>query len=124
MTVPPSFRKVNPADLPIFYIALSSPTLPLSVVNDYAETQLAQRLSTVSGVALVNVLGSQKYAVRVQVDPNRLAAMGVGLDEVQHAIAQGNVNKPTGTLEGSRQTLAVRSNGQLENAEAFRGLSG
>ena len=83
MTTPPSFRKVNPADSPVYYIALSSKTLPLSVVNEYAETQLAQRLSTVSGVALVNVFGSQKYAVRVQLDPNKLAAMGVGLDEVQ-----------------------------------------
>ncbi len=123
MTIPPSFRKVNPADAPIFYIALSSPTLPLSVVNEYAETQLAQRLSTVSGVALVNVLGSQKFAVRVQVDPNRLAAVGVGIDEVQQAITQNNVNKPTGTLEGARQTLAVRSNGQLENAAAYRPLT-
>jgi len=123
MTVPPSFRKINPADSPIFYIALSSPTLPLSVVNDFAETQLAQRLSTISGVALVNVFGSQKYAVRVQVDPNKLAAMGIGLDEVQQAIAQGNVNKPTGIMEGARQSLAVRSNGQLENAAAYRGVN-
>ena len=123
MTTPPSFRKVNPADSPIYYIALSSQTLPLSVVNEYAETQLAQRLSTISGVALVNVFGSQKYAVRVQLDPNKLAAMGVGLDEVQQSIAQGNVNKPTGILEGSRQTLAVRSNGQLERASDFRGVT-
>ncbi len=123
MTIPPSFRKINPADSPIFYIALSSPTLPLSVVNDFAETQLAQRLSTISGVALVNVFGSQKYAVRVQVDPNKLAAMGIGLDEVQQAIAQGNVNKPTGIMEGARQSLAVRSNGQLENAAAYRGVN-
>jgi HAE1 family hydrophobic/amphiphilic exporter-1 len=123
MTIPPSFRKVNPADSPIFFIALSSPTLPLSTVNEYAETQLAQRLSTVSGVALVNVFGSQKFAVRVQVDPNKLAAVGIGIDEVQTAVAQGNVNKPTGTLEGSRQALSVRSNGQLENAAAYRPLT-
>ena len=123
MTVPPSFRKVNPADAPIFFLAMSSDTLPLSVVNEYAETQLAQRLSTITGVALVTVFGSQKYAVRVQVDPNKLAAAGVGLDEVQAAIAQGNVNKPTGIMEGSRQVLAVRSNGQLETAAAYRGLT-
>ncbi len=123
MSIPPSFRKVNPADAPIFYIALSSPTLPLSVVNEYAETQLAQRISTITGVALVNVFGSQKFAVRVHVDPSKLASVGVGLDEVQQAIAQGNVNKPTGILEGSRQNLAVRSNGQLENANAFRSLT-
>ena len=123
MLVPPSFRKVNPADAPIFFLALRSDTLPLSVVNEYAETQLAQRLSTISGVAQVNVFGSQKYAVRVQVDPNKLAAAGVGLDEVQNAIAQGNVNKPTGIMEGARQVLAVRSNGQLENAAAYKGLT-
>ena len=123
MLVPPSFRKVNPADAPIFFLALRSDTLPLSVVNEYAETQLAQRLSTISGVAQVNVFGSQKYAVRVQVDPNKLAAAGVGLDEVQQAIAQGNVNKPTGIMEGARQVLAVRSNGQLENAAAYKGLT-
>ncbi len=123
MTIPPSFRKVNPADSPVYYIALTSDTLPLSVVNEYAETQLAQRLSTVSGVALVNVFGSQKYAVRVRLDPNKLAAMGVGLDEVQQSIAQGNVNKPTGILEGSRQTLAVRSNGQLERAIDYRNVT-
>ena len=123
MTTPPSFRKVNPADSPVYYIALTSDTLPLSVVNEYAETQLAQRLSTVSGVALVNVFGSQKYAVRVQVDPTKLAAMGVGLDEVQQSIAQSNVNKPTGILEGSRQVLAVRSNGQLERAIDYRGVT-
>ncbi len=123
MLVPPSFRKVNPADAPIFFLAMRSDTLPLSVVNEYAETQLAQRLSTISGVAQVNVFGSQKYAVRVQVDPNKLAAAGVGLDEVQAAIVQGNVNKPTGIMEGARQVLAVRSNGQLENAAAYRGLT-
>ena len=123
MTTPPSFRKVNPADSPVYYIALSSQTLPLSVVNEYAETQLAQRLSTVSGVALVNVFGSQKYAVRVQLDPNKLAAMGVGLDEVQQSIAQGNVTKPTGILEGTRQALAVRSNGQLDRASDFRNVT-
>ena len=123
MTIPPSFRKVNPADAPIFFLAMGSDTLPLSVVNEYAETQLAQRLSTITGVAQVNVFGSQKYAVRVQVDPNKLAAAGVGLDEVQAAIAQGNVNKPTGIMEGSRQVLAVRSNGQLETAAAYRNLT-
>ena len=123
MTTPPSFRKVNPADAPIFFLAMRSDTLPLSVVNEYAETQLAQRLSTITGVAQVNVFGSQKYAVRVQVDPNKLAAAGVGLDEVQAAIAQGNVNKPTGIMEGSRQVLAVRSNGQLETAAAYRNLT-
>ncbi len=123
MPVPPTYRKVNPADSPIFYISLNSDVLPLSVVNEYAETQLAQRLSTISGVAQVLVFGSQRFAVRVRVDPTRLAARGIGIDEVQQAIEQGNVNKPTGELEGVRQALAVRSNGQLETAAAFRNLT-
>ncbi len=123
MPVPPSFRKVNPADSPVFYISMGSETLPLSVVNEYAETQLAQRLSTVSGVAQVLVYGSQRYAVRVRVHPPRLAARGIGIDEVLTAVAQANVNKPTGELQGERQSLAVRSNGQLERAAAYRSLS-
>ena len=123
MPVPPTFRKVNPADFPVFYISMNSDVLPMSVVNEYAETQLAQRLSTISGVAQVLVYGSQRFAVRVRVDPTRLAARGIGIDEVQKAIENGNVNKPTGELEGARQALAVRSNGQLETAAAFRNLT-
>jgi hydrophobic/amphiphilic exporter-1 (mainly G- bacteria), HAE1 family len=123
MPTPPTFRKVNPADSPIFFVSLRSATLPLSTVNEYAETQLAQRLSTISGVAQVQVYGSQKYAVRVQVDPQRLAARGIGIDEVQRAVQQGNVNLPTGTLEGDRQAFAVRSEGQLERAADFRPLA-
>ena len=123
MPVPPTYRKVNPADFPIFYISMNSDVLPMSVVNEYAETQLAQRLSTIQGVAQVLVYGSQRFAVRVRVDPTRLAARGIGIDEVQKAIEDGNVNKPTGELEGARQSLAVRSNGQLETAAAFRNLT-
>jgi len=123
MTTPPSFRKVNPADSPVFYIAMRSDTLPLSTVNEYAETQLAQRLSTVTGVAQVNVYGSQKYAVRIQADPNQLASRGVGIDELLAAVKAGNVNQPTGTLDGSRQSLAIKANGQLESAAAFRPLA-
>ncbi len=122
MPTPPSFRKVNPADSPIFYIAMSSPTLPLSLVHEYAETQLAQRLSTVPGVAQVQIYGSQKYAVRVQANPDQLAARGIGIDELQQAIAQGNVNQPVGQLDGSRQTFALKDNGQLSNAAAYRPL--
>jgi HAE1 family hydrophobic/amphiphilic exporter-1 len=122
MPTPPSFRKVNPADSPIFYIALSSPTLPLSLVNEYAETQLAQRLSTVPGVAQVQIYGSQKFAVRIQADPDQLAARGVGIDELQQAIAQNNVNQPVGQLDGKRQTFALKDNGQLANAAAYRPL--
>lgn len=87
MPNPPSYRKVNPADQPILYISLSSSILPLSTVDKYAETQLAQRLSMVDGVAQVNVFGSQKYAVRVQIDPESLSAKGIGIDEVSDAIA-------------------------------------
>ena len=122
MPTPPTFRKVNPADQPIFYIALSSTTLPLYVVDEYAETRLAQRISIISGVAQVQVFGSQKYAVRVQVDPKALASRGIGIDEVQKALAQGNVNLPTGTLYGPNQALNVQATGQLTNAAAFRPL--
>jgi HAE1 family hydrophobic/amphiphilic exporter-1 len=122
MPTPPSFRKVNPADSPIFYIALSSPTLPLPVVNEYAETQLAQRLSTISGVAQVQVYGSQKFAVRIQTNPDQLSARGLGIDELQQAVAQSNVNQPVGVFDGSRQTFAIKDNGQLANAAAYRPL--
>ena len=120
MPAPPSFRKVNPADFPVYYLALTSDTLPLSTVNEYAETFLAQRISTISGVAQVLVFGQQKYAVRVQVDPNQLAARGVGINEVEQAIAQANVNLPTGTLYGKDRMFAVQANGQLFDAAAFR----
>ncbi len=122
MPAPPTMRKVNPADWPIFFLALSSPTLPLSVVDEYAETLLAQRISMVSGVSQVQVHGSQKYAVRVQVDPTALASRGIGIDEVEDAIAQGNVNLPTGNLDGRHQTFAVEASGQLFDAEAYRPL--
>jgi HAE1 family hydrophobic/amphiphilic exporter-1 len=120
MPAPPSFRKVNPADFPVYYLALTSDVLPLSTVNEYAETFLAQRISTINGVAQVQVFGQQKYAVRVQVDPNQLASRGVGINEVEQAIAQANVNLPTGTLYGKDRTFAVQATGQLYNAAAFR----
>ena len=119
MPAPPSFRKVNPADFPVYYLALTSENLPLSMVNEYAETFLAQRISTISGVAQVQVFGQQKYAVRVQVDPSQLAARGVGINEVEQAIAQANVNLPTGTLYGKSRTFAVQATGQLYDAAAF-----
>jgi HAE1 family hydrophobic/amphiphilic exporter-1 len=120
MPAPPSFRKVNPADFPVFYLALTSDTLPLSMVNEYAETNLAQRISTINGVAQVLIFGQQKYAVRVQVDPNALAARGVGINEVEQAIASANVNLPTGTLYGKDRMFAVQASGQLFDAAAFR----
>src|SRR4051795_5790827 len=120
MPAPPSFRKVNPADFPVFFLALASDALPISMVNEYAETYLAQRISTINGVAQVQVFGQQKYAVRVQVDPNALAARGVGINEVEQAVAQANVNLPTGTLYGKDRMFAVQATGQLQDAQAFR----
>ena len=120
MSTPPSFRKVNPADFPVYYLALTSDVMPLSEVNEYAETFLAQRISTISGVAQVLVFGQQKYAVRVQVNPDLLAARGVGINEVEQAVAQANVNLPTGSLYGKDRLYAVQANGQLFNAAAFR----
>ena len=122
MPAPPAYRKVNPADQPILYLAVSSPTLPLSAVDEYAETFMAQRISMVPGVAQVQVYGAQKYAVRVQVDPKELASRGLGIDEVNQAVQSGNVNLPTGTLWGKDQALTVRANGQLTDAAAYRPL--
>ena len=122
MPTPPTYQKVNPADSPILYLALSSPTLPLSTVDDYAETLLAQRISMISGVAQVSVFGSQQYAVRVQVDPNKLAAYGIGIDEVESAVEQGNVDQPTGTLYGRHQAFTVQATGQLQKAADYRPL--
>ena len=122
MPSPPSFKKVNPADSPILYLALTSPSMRLSEVDDYAETFLAQRISTVPGVALVNVMGPQKYAVRVQVDPRELATRGLGMDDVVAAIQDGNVNQATGILNGPNQATTVQATGQLQDAESYRKL--
>src|SRR5437763_14213329 len=120
MPSPPSFQKVNPADSPVLYLTLSSPTLPLSTVDEYAETQLAQRISMINGVAQVSVYGSQKYAVRIQLDPNQLAARGISMDQVQQAVSQSNANLPTGTLDGPNKSLRVAANGQLQTADQYR----
>src|SRR5713226_2264629 len=118
----PTLKKVNPADQPIVYLMVSSPTLPLSQINEYADTSLAQRLSTISGVAQVIVTGEQKYAVRAQLDPSALAIRGIGIDDVATALQRGNTNLPVGTLYGVHQNLTVQANGQLMNAEAYRQL--
>src|SRR5881394_2622576 len=118
----PTLKKVNPADQPIVYLMVSSPTLPLSKVNEYADTSLAQRLSTISGVAQVLVTGEQKYAVRAQLDPSALAIRGIGIDDLATALQRGNTNLPVGTLYGVHQNLTVQANGQLMNAEAYRQL--
>jgi len=122
LPTPPFFQKVNPADQPILYLSLNSPTLPLSTVDEYAETMIAQRISMVSGVAQVQVLGAQKYAVRIQLDPKALASRGIGIDEVADAVGKGNVNLPTGTLWGRSEAVTVQANGQLANAAAYRPL--
>ncbi|MHB1218235.1 MAG: efflux RND transporter permease subunit [Alphaproteobacteria bacterium] len=119
MPSPPSFRKVNPSDFSIYILALRSSTLPLTEVNTYAETILAQRLSSIAGVAQVVVWGSQAKAVRVQVDPDKLASYGIGFDEVVDGIKRANQNQATGTLNGSDQTVTIRSSGQLMNAEEY-----
>ena len=120
MPSPPSYQKVNPADQPVIYLALSSQTLPLSDVNEYADTIIAPRISMISGVAQVQVFGSQKYAVRAQLDPQALAARKIGIDEVSAALARSNVNLPTGGLQGDKQAFTIQATGQLYNAEAFK----
>src|SRR5687767_915132 len=118
MPAPPSYQKVNPADQAIFFIVMRSSTLPLSALDELAQSNVAQRISMVSGVAQVNVFGSQKYAVRIDVDPRQLAARSMGIDEVTAAIQSANVNMPTGTIYGER-TFVVRTNGQLMRAAAY-----
>src|SRR3989442_2077833 len=122
MPTPPTYNKINPADQPILFMALTSDTLPLSTVDDYGETLLAQRISMVDAVAQVFVYGAQTYAVHVQLDPNALANRGIGIDEVQDAVAKGNVNLPIGTLYGKNQAFIVQANGQLMKAADYRSL--
>ena len=116
---PPTQRKVNPADFPVLLLALTSQTQPLSVVDDYGENLLAQRISTINGVAQVQVYGSQQYAVRVQLDPNQLATRGIALTDIEQAIGNANVNIPTGTLYGRDKATAVQATGQISNAAGY-----
>jgi len=120
MPSPPSYQKVNPADQPVLYISLTSRAIPLSALDEYGQTVIAQRISMISGVAQVNVFGSQKYAVRIQLDPKALATRGIGIDEVARAIQVANVNMPTGILHGPYQAFTVQADGQLTNADAYR----
>ncbi len=122
MPTPPAYQKVNPADQPVLYLSLSSPILPLSTINRYADTFIAPRISMISGVAQVQIFGSQKYAVRAQLDPQALASRAIGIDEVASAVAKGNVNLPTGTLQGAHRAFTVQANGQLTEAAAYRPL--
>jgi HAE1 family hydrophobic/amphiphilic exporter-1 len=122
MPSPPTYQKFNPADFPVVFLAMSSPTLPLSTVDNYAENLMAQRISMINGVAQVNVFGAQQYAVRIQVNPDKLAAYGLGIDQVEQAVEAGNVNQPLGILYGKHQAFTVQASGQLEDADAFRPL--
>ncbi len=122
MPTPPYFRKVNPADMPILYLALGSKILPLSTVNEYADTMMAQRISMIKGVAQVMIYGAQKYAVRIRVNPDALSSAGIGINEVEKAIAEDNVNLPTGTLYGRHKAVTIQATGQLTEAKAYRPL--
>ncbi len=122
LPAPPSLRKVNPADQPVLYLSLSSSTLRLSQVNEYADTILAQQISTINGVAQVDIYGAQKYAVRVQLNPLALAARRIGIDEVTNAIAAGNTNQPVGVLYGNDESVTVETNGQLVQAAEYQPL--
>jgi HAE1 family hydrophobic/amphiphilic exporter-1 len=122
MPNPPSYRKVNPADQPILYLALTSPTLPLYTLNEYGETVMSQRISMVNGVAQVLVYGSQKYAVRIQLDPKALAFRGIGIDQVADAVRRANVNLPTGALYGKNRAFTVQASGQLTSAAPYRSI--
>jgi HAE1 family hydrophobic/amphiphilic exporter-1 len=120
MTSPPSFRRQNPAADPILMLNLTSPTVTMSVLDDFAETMIAPRIAMVSGVSQVQVQGASKYAVRVQIDPDKLHAQRIGINEIDQALQNWNVNIPTGQLFGPTSTYNIKAAGQLMNAAAFR----
>src|SRR5881398_2640670 len=120
MPTPPTFTKVNPADQPILYLVITSTTLPPWTLDEYAETRIAQRISMVSGVAQVQVLGSQKYAVHAQLDPHALASRQIGINEVEAALRAWNVNTPTGSITGPHKAFTLQATGQLMNADEYR----
>src|SRR4051812_21554853 len=122
MPTPPTFTKVNPADQPILYLVITSKTLPSWTLDEYAETRIAQRISMVSGVAQVQVLGSQKYAVHAQLDPHALASRQIGINEVETAMRNWNVNSPTGTIVGAHKAFTLQASGQLMNADQFKSM--
>ena len=122
MPRPPTYRKANPSTPPILFLYLYSKTLPISTVDEYAEITIGQPISTLDGVAQVQVFGQKQYAVRVQLDPRELASRGLGLDQVRTAIQQGSVNLPTGSLSGADKTYMIQANGQLADADGFRSL--
>src|SRR5262244_2764004 len=120
MLTPPTFTKVNPADQPILYLVITSTTVLPWTLDEYAETRIAQRISMVSGVAQVQVLGAQKYAVHVQMDPHALAARQIGINEIETALKNWNVNLPTGAIVGPQRAFTLQASGQLLTAEQYR----
>src|SRR6187397_3639317 len=122
MPTPPTFTKVNPADQPILYLVITSSTMPPWTLDEYAETRIAQRISMVSGVAQEQVLGSQKYAVHAQINPHALATRQIGINEVEAAMRNWNVNSPTGTIVGPHKAFTLQASGQLMNAEQFKSM--
>jgi HAE1 family hydrophobic/amphiphilic exporter-1 len=120
MPTPPTFTKVNPANQPVLYLALTSPTLPLWTLDEYAETRIAQRISMISGVAQVQVLGAQKYAVHVQMDPHALASRQIGINEIETALKNWNVNLPTGAIIGPQRAFTLQASGQLLSADQYK----
>ena len=122
MTNPPSYRKVNPADAPIMFISMTSPSLSPQELQDYAEHLISPTMSTIAGVAQVSIYGAKRFAVRVRIKPDALSAMNISLDEVSAALRLANVNTPVGTLEGAKQSLVLQANKQLTNAREFGNL--
>ena len=120
MTIPPSFRKVNPADFPVLFVVLGSSTLPLSAVNEYGDITIGQTLSQIPGVAQVSVYGAQKFAIRVQADPEAAAARGLSLDDIRTAVSRANSSTPVGTLNGPKQDVALQASGQMDKAIDYR----
>src|SRR5581483_8428114 len=122
MPAPPSYSKVNPAESPILFIAVSSDTMTPAQLDEYAETMMGRRISMVSGVAQVNVFGTKKYAVRVQADPEKLAAHQIDLEQVRTALSSGSLNLPAGSLYGASKAYSVQANSQLTSAKQFAQL--
>ncbi|HEY6026426.1 MAG TPA: efflux RND transporter permease subunit, partial [Pseudolabrys sp.] len=123
MTTPPFFRKVNPGDFPVLYVSMRSDTLPLSSIDDYAETVLAPTLSQLPGVAQVLVYGAQKFAVRVQVDPRAAAARNIALDDIRSVIAKANSSTPVGTLQGKNESVTLLATGAIPKAADYRDVT-
>src|SRR5258707_3210667 len=122
MTSPPAYRKVNPADAPILFVTMSSPSMSLAELNSYADNLIVPTLSTLTGVAQIQVGGQKRYAVRVRMRPDALAARNLTMDDVATALKAANANTPVGTLEGQRQTLTIQANKQLTRAAEFSKL--